>query len=44
VKARARAKRRETARGQKDEIVRLKGKLERAERELTNQRRGKGEK
>jgi hypothetical protein len=39
VKVRARAKRREKVQGQTDEIVRLKGKLEGAERQLAQERR-----
>ena len=42
AKVRARAKRRETAQGQIDEIARLKGKLEGTERQLTQERRSKG--
>jgi len=42
AKVRARAKRRETAQGQTDEIARLKGKLEGTERQLTQERRSKG--
>jgi len=42
AKARARAKRREKVQGQTDEIARLKGKLEGAERQLAQERRGKG--
>jgi hypothetical protein len=39
AKARARTQRRKTARGQRDEITRLKGKLQRTEDELATRRR-----